>query len=226
MFIIAIVIGLFSTASAGPVGHEVALEASVLATPDPGWNMFTDQGLMTQGVRGGMLIAPKTNVTLGWRHAAVGNTLSIGDDEPVYDENDEYSVAYESTEGPYLGIVLDQYTIGAKYSWEPRHWMRAYVSADAILSVGHVLMDDDTSKEGNTNEIRRGAVAPGGSGTLGMELLPLGKNARIRASLFLETGYQVAMPLKFQDKSQKNDIPLGELRVQGMVTRFGIGARF
>ncbi len=221
MMFIALCLSLLSTASADNNGIEVSLEGGLMETSGSKWDLFSDGALITTGVRAGKRLAENTSVTLGWRHAAVGSTLVIGDEEIIYDD-----YGYEEPDGPYLGIVLDQYSLGAKHTWTVKPWFQPYVTGEAILSVGHFLMDDDPDKEGNSNEIRRGAVAPGGAATVGMDVLSFGKDARWRVALFVESGYQTGFALKFVDRTQKNDIPVGDLPLQGVVTRFGLSAQF
>jgi len=223
MMFIAISLGLLANASAGPVGHEVNIESGLMSNEDPMWEMFQGYGaLLTTGVSGGIHVAPQTTVRVAWQHGATGGTLSLDGDDSVTDEYGDPLYI----EGPYLGIVVDRYSVGAKYTWAATHWFQPYATGEGTLTVGHILLDDDRDKEGNPNEIRRGALAPGGLATLGAEFLPFGKNARWRIALFLETGYQATLPLKFVDRTQSKDIGIGDLRFQGVVSRMGLGARF
>jgi hypothetical protein len=224
MILTTLFLGLSTPALAAPAGHEVQYESSTLISEDGRWDIVGGSTLALGGIRGGWRIAPNTNITAGWRYggATAGAYTSEGEDI-VYEDGDEVYDEEASTE---IGMKLHQLSLGSKYSWVAKHWLQPYGAGEAILNIGQLQLDDDSTKEGNANEISHTALAPGGALLLGVDILPFGENARVRAAIFLEAGYQLSLDLDFVDDSTKQEISLGQLPIGGVVTRAGVGLRF
>jgi hypothetical protein len=224
MFLTTLFLGLSSPALAAPAGHEVQYESSTVISEDGRWDIVGGSTLALGGIRGGWRIAPNTRITAGWRYGgATAGAYTDGYEDIVYEDGDKVYDEEASTE---VGIGLHQLSLGGKYSWVAKHWLQPYGAGEAILNVGRLQLDDDPTKEGNTNEVSHTALAPGGALLLGVDILPFGENARVRAAVFFEAGYQVSLDLDFVDDSTKQEISLGQLPIGGVVSRAGLGLRF
>ena len=224
MFLTTLFLGLSSPALAAPAGHEVQYESSTVVSEDGRWDIVGGSTMALGGVRAGWRVAPNTNITAGWRYGRTTAGTYIDEGEDIaYEEGDEVYVEEAST---VIAMKLHQLSLGTKYSWAAKHWLQPYGAGEAILNVGLLQLDDDPSKEGNANEISHTALAPGGALLLGVDILPFGEGARLRAAVFFEAGYQISRNLDFVDDSTKQEVSLGQLPIGGVVTRAGLGLRF
>ena len=221
MTLFTLFLGLISTANAGPTGHDVQYELSTIQSDDSRWDMVGSGTVSLRGLRSSWRVADNINVTGGWRYGSTSNNVSIYDGSIAEEED---SVVYES--GPQIGLNLHQISVGAKYTWAAKNWLQPYGSAAADLSIASLMLDDDTDSQGNANELSFTTISPGASATVGVEVLPFLKDARFRASVFAEAGYQLSSALGFEDDSQKDKVSIGELPLGGTLVRAGIGVRF
>ncbi len=205
---------LSTAAAAAPAGHEANLDLGSIGISDPSWAMFSQDPMIGNfGVRGGVQVAPWTRIIAGWNHGTRGQELTLLDSSSSLPIGQLHTAA-----------TIDQYSLGTKIVWDTWPWIHPYATAQGVLFVGHVRMDDDITITDNDNELRYGAVAPGLMGTLGAEVLLLGKDKPVRMAFSLEFGYGHSWPLRFKGKDKQPQ--LGELTINGLVSRLGVGVRF
>ena len=203
-------------ALAGPAGHEFNLEMGTTGVVDPSWAVFSENpSLGSGGFRGGLAVAPWARIIAGYHRGTNGREISIEDGTSGIEVAQLHTAA-----------TIDQYSAGAKFVWQAKPWIHPYATAQGVLFVGHVRLDDDIGLEGNENELKFSAVAPGLISTLGAEVLALGKDKPVRLAFSLELGYGHAWPMRFKDKTQDVPTDLGDVIVSGFVSRVGVGVRF
>jgi len=205
-----------TAAASGPAGHEFNFEAGTIGVVDPSWAMFSETpAIATWGFRGGVQIAPWTRIIGGWQHGTRGREITFEDSTTGLEVAEIHTAA-----------TVDQYSLGGKVIWEARPWLHPYATAQGVLFVGHIRLDDDVMRQDNENQLRFGAVAPGMIGAIGTEVLPFGQGKRVRMAAYLELGYGHAWPMRFRDRDQDEPIDVGNITVNGLATRFGVGVRF
>ena len=223
MILATLFLALSGSAYAGPVGHELQITNTINTSEDPRWGMVGGGIIRLVGVRGGWHLAPGTTVTAGWHSGSRSSSLYSDAISPSAEDEDTY---IEEESSPRLELGLHQVSAGAKYSWAARHWLQPYGAAELNLSIGTLSMDDDPDSSGNANELSHTALAPGSTMTLGIDLLPLAKDGRLRPSVFVEAGYHLSMALGFDGDATGSEPEVGQLPISGMVSRVGLGMRF
>lgn len=209
MFAIALLSLALSPAHAA--SNELNFELGSFGAHDPNWELFSsDERVSTWGFRGGLAVNGFTTVLLGWQHSADGGTNG---DAYSYDDA-EAGTSY--TWG--LAMTTNQIAAGPKFDLEVFPWLRPYATVQAIAWLSTVRMDDDTSDEENINEIARTGIAPGGIAALGVDLIPMRADRKVRPATYLEAGYGLAAPVKVGD--------LGKIQFDGFYLHWGVGARF
>ena len=121
MTLFTLFLGLISTASAGPAGHEVQLDSTPFSSEDTRWDVVGQGTVELTGLSAGWRISPSINIIAGWRYGAMSNTMDTNDIEIL--ESDDVYEEYND-DGPSIGLKLHQVSVGANYSWEAKHWLQ------------------------------------------------------------------------------------------------------
>ena len=199
---------LASPSTAIAADHEISLELGTTGHGvDDNWFFFNDEAdtLTSYGLRAGFAVHDNVSVIGGWHHGARGTRLEMNG-------NDESEIA------PGLAYYADTFSLGAKADWPLWVWFHPYATVQALGIRSLVRVDDIPADDDNLNQLERGAFSPGGAATAGLEFrVPINHNSWALAS-HLELGYHIGTAADFDE--------LGSLSNQGVVFRWGLGARF
>lgn len=189
---------------------ELNFELGQFGAQDASWDMFSDRTHVgSWGFRGGKSLGNFTTIVLSWQHSMDGG--AVGED---YDY-DEDSVSFSPW---YLALTTNQLAVGPKFDLEVFPWLHPYGTVQAMGWLGTVRMDEDIEDDENPNEIAKTGFAPGGIAALGLDLIPLRADRKVRPATYVEAGYGYALPMKVGD--------LGEVQFSGFYLHWGVGARF
>lgn len=218
----AAILGAFAAMSgAWAADNELDFELGSLSAPDTDWEMFSSGSAVgTWGIRGGYGLAEHLSVVAGWHHSADGAQIWLdGESSDVADF--------------HTAFLSDQFTVGPKFDYAVTSHLSPYATVQAMLYRGKIRLDTDIEHEGNPNELKFSALAPGAYGALGVEWLPIRLGDRARVGTHLELGYAWVLPMKFKDdngtqRDENSDKPafVGQMDFHGFAMRWGVGLRF
>jgi hypothetical protein len=147
-----------------------------------------------------------------------------------YGYEEEY---YSSSNMPLDSfLMLNQLAGGVRYSFHFKRWLHPYVTFQAELTHGYMILADDIEEERERRDfdIHSQGLSVSGIGSFGVELTTKKKVAGLgRLSTYLESGYTDGSNLNFSyDAGVKGaeDIELGHVDLSGGYFRWGIGMRF
>lgn len=203
---------LFLAALGAAQATEIAVEHASIGATDPAYDAIDERDrLAGWGLRAGYTVVPSFTVVGSWsmqRRGAAYYSPVLGDQEGNYYGESESATAL-------LGHTAG---LGVKWNVIENPWVSPYVSAQGLVQVGTLKLDDDVSRDDNLNQLSARALAPGFTVVggadigLGLEELP------VRPMGHVELGYGHLAALDYGD--------VGALKLRGLVFRAGVGVHF
>lgn len=209
MFVSTLLTMLSLAAPASAGSNELSFELGALHSGDRNWDLFSDGSMLSGlGARAGYGVNDWLTVVASWQTARDGSTLSV-----ELSEDDNYDV-----QETMLSLRTHSFSLGPKFKWDLFPWLHPYATVQGMALLGTLRLDDDEAHDDNLNQVKTSAVAGGGMGALGLELVLLREDRPLRPATYLEMGYGRTANLNFED--------VGSLGFGGFALRWGVGVRF
>ena len=213
MILTALLSGAALAGSADGIDSELSLELGAMASSDRTVDVLTgSNALSALGLRLGYGITPNIGVVASWHRSQHASFLS-GDTATSYFDMD-------------MGLITNQLALGPKVDLQLTHWLRPYVTVQAMGVLGTLRIDEDPGDDEDVL-LKYTDTSWGGFAAAGVDLVPGDESRRLHPALHLELGYGKVFSLQFEDDEAGNDaIAIGDINLQGLTVNAGIGIRF
>ena len=124
--------------------------------------------------------------------------------------------------------------LGVKADLKPLNWLQVYTTAQGLLYMGKIRLDEDSETRTNTGQIKASGISGGAQLLGGVEFQLRKQKAPLGIGLYLEAGYGLVAKHSYRGPKDVNADPSGfskedslsTMSPSGFVLRTGIGARF
>ena len=221
--------GLFlisSSAWAG-LGGEASFEMGNINNNHETFELVSPAAtLRSGGFRAGVRLTDRLTIQAGYHQSKISSTVRF------YNTDDPYEISYEDyygTEDIGTGgsnatfdseLSTHIVSVGPKLDMNIKGIIYPYVSAQALVTMQRMVLDDNMYDANSATEVQARASMVGAAAMLGAEvrtpsgLLPFGS----QVALYLEAGHTVTSVATFE--------PIGDMQNSGYTVRSGLGVRF
>lgn len=198
-------------APAQAAGHGLDLQLGTIGADDPSYNVVDERDTWrTFGATGALAVHPRVAL-LGSYHV---NSRGADNGLPGDVGSSRTPGAGEGFTAAYTGHTVG---LGVRGDVEPTPYFLPYLSAQALLQLGTLRLDDDSDADDNLNQLIARGAAPGFSAAAGGELI-MAPDWSVSPTAHLELGYALT------GRQQLGDV--GELYLRGFYLRTGVGVEF
>lgn len=206
--------------------NELSVELGYLDGGDP--HSYMIQNGRTLGLRGGYGLNSWLTLIGSW-HMSSTNT-AFGESYGYEVDSDYYSNDYYAQVGVFNTTLRShEFSVGPKVDWSITKRFHPYATTQLMVNRMHLGINDSLDDDPMI-DIRGGGLGIGGLASGGLEFRTRPMSSGVQLASHMEFGYGISSKINF-DNMKNNDgdyseIDAGDLSMEGLYFRFGVGIRF
>jgi hypothetical protein len=208
--------------------NELSVEVGYLDGGD--LHSYMIQNGRSFGLRGGYGLNSWLTLIGSWHMSSTKTAFR----DPYYDDygydSDYNTEDYYGQEGVFNTTLRShEFTVGPKVDWSVSKRFHPYATTQLMVNRMHLSINDSLDDDPMI-DIRGGGFGVGGLASGGLEYRSRPMSSGVQLASHMEFGYGISSKINF-DNMKNNDgdyseIDAGDLSMEGLYFRFGVGVRF